>query len=220
MPGRWAALDRLPAARELGIDALQVSAHRVPRLAQIVGGERLVDRAMIVHRRHLQRRRLEVLLHEPPHRAAPAIPEILDDRLEDGVSGRCSDPYVEVAVELGKILVLLLQPLHLGERGANAGQVGDGRLARRHRRDLALDQPARAEQLERSLAFALALVLGGRGRAAPRRCHHPDPGADADIDETFELERDQRLAQRRPRHAELRGELALRRQPLPHGELA
>ena len=49
---------------------------------------------------------------------------------------------------------------------------------------------------------------------------HVDARAHAHLDAPFDLERDQRLAHRRPRHAELLRQVALRWQPRAGRELA
>src|SRR6185369_13707551 len=100
-----------PSARELAVDALEVRAHRVAGLARIVGREGLEDRAMIVDRGGLECWCLEVLLHQAPHRAAPAVPEVFDDRLDDAVAGRRRDAHVKLAIERREVLVLLLESL-------------------------------------------------------------------------------------------------------------
>src|SRR5262245_6653420 len=94
--GGLAVLDELPASRELAVDALEVRAHGIAGLARVVDGKRLEDRTVIVDGRRLQLGGAEVLLHEPPDRAAAAIPEVLDDDLEDAVARRRCDGDVEV----------------------------------------------------------------------------------------------------------------------------
>ena len=79
---------------------------------------------------------------------------------------------------------------------------------------LSLDDIARAQQFERpggGLRFA-ACMLGRR--------LHVDSGTDAHLDPPFDFERDQRLAHRGPRHAQLLREVAFGRQPRTGGKLA
>ena len=97
----------------------------------------------------------------------------------------------------------------------SAAMLGFANAARGERRDLALDQPARGEELERARAFVATV----RGPSAPCAAAassagraHEDAGADAHFDAAGDFERDDRLAHRRARHAEQHGELALRRE--------
>ena len=87
--------------------------------------------------------------------------------------------------------------------------VGRG-VARREERRFGLDDPARANQVERAGCRRVGMV-----RVAARRpaLLHEHARAAAHFDDAFDLERDQGLAHRRPAHAELLGQLALGRQP-------
>src|SRR5207249_4618331 len=75
--------------------------------------------------------------------------------------------------------------------------------------------PARAQELERAHR---GLYRRPRLTVAPRT-EHVDAGSDLDLDQAFHLQRDQRLAHRRPRHTELSRKIAFRRQPRAGREL-
>ncbi len=109
--------------------------------------------------------------------------------------------------------------LHLVERLLHRGDIRLFRRLRGERRALALDHIARAEQLEGARLgghdVASALAVGLRCGA-----EDVDAGADAHLDQSFDFQRNQRFAHRRPRHAQLLREVALGRQARARGKLS
>src|SRR6185437_9922962 len=104
--------------------------------------------------------------------------------------------------------------VHFVERRFERAQLRTLRRLRGERRAFGFDHVAGTQELERT---------GERvrlARVAVRQLAHVDAGSDSNLDEPFHFERDQRLADRRTRDAELAREIALRRQPRAGHELA
>src|SRR5215470_7797476 len=135
---------------------------------------------------------------------------------ESAVARRFRDALMEQPIGAERLLDPGQLPLHQLERILERRDLRlTGRLCRQ-RRALALDHAACAEEFERPrcrLDFVGGVVL----LAAP---DYVDTRADAHVDQPLDLERDQGLAHRRPRHPELPREVTLGRQPRAGGELA
>ena len=182
------------------------------RVARFDGG---VDGAVVLQDRGPKGRGLEVVLHALPHLAAPAVPEPLHDRAKGAVVRGRRDGQMEGAIGLVGALVVVLTLLHLVHRLEDHGEVLGRALAGCASRHLALDEPARAKQLERTLS-RVGRVGGGQRLGLDDE----DAGADAHVDLAFDFEADERLAHRGPRDAELAGELTLGGQALAGLEFA
>jgi len=157
-----------------------------------------------------------VVLELLVERADALVPQQLHDVDERAVAGRLGDAHVEQPVAGERLPAFAALALHLVQRRLDRGDLRLLRRLRRERGALALDHVARAEQLERPRR---GLVGGGHVACAAGR-EHVDARADPHLDEPLDLERDQRLAHRRPRHAELLREVALGGQPRAGRELA
>ena len=94
---------------------------------------------------------------------------------------------------------------HLHQRRRKFAEQLGIRVTRDERRNLAFDQFTRAEDLEQTEGPGADTARAGR-RVAGDDVH---PGAGAHFDQAFDLERDQRLAHRRPRDTELQRQVAL-----------
>src|SRR5205814_182636 len=103
---------------------------------------------------------------------------------------------------------------HPGDALTQRFEILRSRFGSGGRRDLALDQLARLEKLERSRTGVLA------GGARPRRRRDEDSRADPHLDESAHLERDDRLTDRCPADAERARELPLGGQPRPGRKFA
>ena len=210
-----------PAALEFARDAPQMPVHRRACGIGVVRLERRDDRFVIDERLGAQRRCVEMPFDPPPELAAPLVPQIRDGERR---ARRCRWPW----------------------RSAR-GTRGRWRRARRNRRRAracaAIVWRRAAMSALRALRAASAAISPSISVRAVRRSNgpgpvvaamptpagraSPDPGArdedaraDAHFDPAGELERDDGLAHRSPRHAEQHGELALRRQPRTRGKLA
>jgi len=104
---------------------------------------------------------------------------------------------------------------HQRQRVAQGLVLGGIHLAGGQRRQFTFDHQAGADDLERAVGGVHPRCAGG-GFAG----QHVDARAHAHLDQAFDFERDQRLAHRRPRHAQLGRQVALGRQPGTHREFA
>ena len=139
----------------------------------------------------------------------------VDDQRERAVAGRGGDAHVELAVggvALGEILRVLA---HAHDRLA---QLRDVRL---------LAVRAASAAISPSIRRRAASSSNGLGPSSSRpddlrgaRARDEDARADAHLDASRDLERDDRFAHRRARHAEQRGELALGGQARAGGKFA
>jgi hypothetical protein len=113
-------------------------------------------------------------------------------RTSTELSDASGDAQVEQPVGVCRRLAHGGLAFHHRDRFAQARDLRALHRARGVRRELALDHLACADRLERRLG-------GDTPRAM--RVVHVDAGAHAHLDQPFDLERDQRLAYRRARHA-------------------
>ena len=158
---------------------------------------------------------VEVGLDARPELALALLPEPLHHERERAVAGGRGDAHVEFAVGGVALGEVVGEFAHAHDRLAQRSDVGllDG--PRGERRDLAFDQTPGGKQLERTRAF-----VDQSDDLRRARLRHEDAGADAHFDATRDLERDDRLAHRRARHAEQRRELALGGQARAGGKFA
>src|SRR5512143_1362014 len=212
------SVQRVPAGGKALVGLVQVPAHRGARAGGIARGDRLQHGAMLGHRRGPQRRRIVMVLELRVERTGALLPQHLDDGDQRAVPRRFGDAQVEEPVAGERLTVVAQLARHLLERIRDALDLRLLRDLRSLRRAFALDERAGAEQLERT---RLGLHPRRRAVALPAvRAEHVDARADAHLDQPLDLERDQRLANGRPRYAELPREIALGRKPRSRPELA
>ena len=191
--------------------------HRRPRTRRVPRGDRLQHRAVLGHRGLPQRGRIVMVLELLIQGPGPLVPQHLDDRHQRAISRRFGDAQVEEPVAVERMMLARLHlALHLVERIRDRDDLRFPRRLRGKRRALGLDDVARTEELERPCLGlmclgASALLVAGL---------HVDAGPDADLDQPFDFQRDQCLADGGTRHAELLREVALRRQARARRKLA
>jgi hypothetical protein len=135
-----------------------------------------------------------------------------NDRNERTISAGASQPLVKLDFGVG-LAPIDDWPFRLC-RFSQGRDLGPRRLLRRQRRDLALDEPSRTQKIDQ------ALLVAARQSSRYSRLDHEDARADLHFDEPLHLKRDERLAHRGPRDAELSGENPLRGQSMAAGKLA
>ena len=126
---------------------------------------------------------------------------------ERAVSGRLRDPQVKEPVTGQRLALVIHLAVHVVERILDGPQLRALRRLGREGRALRFDYITRTQQFERA-----GQRLRRIARVAIRRRPHIDTRADTDLDQPFHLQRNQCLAHRGPRNAELARKIALGRQ--------
>ena len=187
--------------------------HRLARGLRRARGDGVDDGAVLGDGRGPGAGGLEVAAELLEQRVVALVVELGDDAQQHRVVRRLGDAHVEQPVAPGRGLPAGGFVFHHRDGFAQAGDLRFLHRACGMRGELAFDQ--RRARMVSSGASAMIRRANCRARPAARRCPSPcapRPGLD--------LQRDQRLAHRRPRHAELHREVALRRQPAAHREFA
>jgi hypothetical protein len=165
---------------------------------------------------------LEVIDHPREDRPVPRLPEALHRLGQHHVVAGVDDGQVEGAVAFVRHLVARGHLAHRADRAAHGVHVLALAVLRGGGGGLALDHAARANDLQRAPFGAGAVhvpIHSGRRRAV-RAVEHVHARAGADLHPAFHLQRNQRLAHRRPAHAQLLGQVALGGNARAHRELA
>jgi hypothetical protein len=176
-------------------DARQMSVHSRTRGIRIPRFDGLQDRGVIANRLVSQLVRVKVPLHATPQLGALG-PETFHHELERAVSGRLGNHEVKLAVARFANREVVDVRLHPGEALSENLKVLLARLRSRQRRDLAFNDLARLQQLERPWTS----VPRRRARSNHRR--YEDASADTNLNQPAHLERDDRLAHRCPTYSE------------------
>ena len=155
-----------------------------------------------------------MLLQSPPQLGA-LIPESIEDELERAVAGRLGDAQVEIAIDRFAHGEIVGRSLELSHARSERFKVVGLPILRRKRCDLAFDQLARIEKLERAGPGIGARAVHGRILRG-----HENAGADTHLDQPAHFERDDRFAHGRAAHTKRNRELALGRQAGARLELA
>jgi len=128
--------------------------------------------------------------------------------------GARRDAHVEIAIGGNRLLVLANGLLHRFDRRSHRCEIDFGQFASGKGRDFPFDEPPGAEELEGALPFV------DRSRRGPIGLGDENARADPHFHEPLNLERDERLANRRARYPELHREIALGWQALTPSELS
>jgi hypothetical protein len=182
--------------------------------------------------RHVER------LQPLEHRIVFVREQLLDHQRISCVVARLRDPDMKQTIARMRERPALVVFLVAQERVANPLDLRVRAVLRGERRRLRLDQAARLQQrerrdlgveVERDAELRIDLddrerrdLRGGKRlrRGSGLALAHLHAVADAHADEPVDLERDQRLAHRRARHAEPLGQFALGRQVAARREIA
>ncbi len=149
------------------------------------------------------------MLESREQRRAALFPQILDDLDQRAVVRRFGDAQVKHPIGLERRRAHSLRIiLHLLQCIADCGDLRALAFLRGNRRAFPFDRAACVDQFE----WTGLLADTGMTDAVGTRRSHINAGADADFDQPFDFERNERLAHRRSRYAQLLGKIALRRQ--------
>src|SRR5438552_11696130 len=209
-------LECVPARAETLVSLIEVPLHRGPGSGRLTRSDRVYDRAMLGKRRIPQLLRVIMVLELLIQWAGPLFPEHLYDLNQRAVARAFRDAQMKQAVRVhrGRRDFHLL--LHHLQRFLHRRELRLFCRAGGERRAFSFDDRARAEQFERTgerlmLRTAVAVARG---------IEHVDAGADANLDQALDLQRNQTFANRRPGHPELTRQIPLRRQARSRRKLA
>src|SRR6266508_3963286 len=210
-------LRRAPAvvktALKFAHDAREMPVHCGARALRVARCDGIENCRVIADRFPRKLRRMKMSLQAPPQFRA-LVPQPFDHKLQRAVARRLGDAQVEFAVARLARREIVDVPLHVQDAPSQVVEVGMRRHRCRHCGDLALDELARLQQLERSRP-----CIARRGARGSRRGHE-DPGPDANLDQPAHFQRNDRLAHRCAAYAERSRQLAFRRQPRARQEFA
>ena len=157
-----------------------------------------------------------MVLQSREQRAHALLPQHFHHQNQRAVAGRLGDAQMKKTVAGQRLpLLLVLDALHLLKCIFNGPDLRPFGGLCRPGSAFALDEPACAQQLERAqrrLHWASRLTVAARPE-------HVDARADPHLHKPLDFQRDQRLAHRGSRHAQLSRQVSLRRQPRPGRKL-
>ena len=192
-----------------------MSLHRDARRSSVAAGNRFEDRTVLAQRRPPQLRRIVVMLELLVQRSRTLLPQHLDHLHQCPVAGCLGDAQMEQTIGPERLSLGLHFLLHQAKRLFNGGDLSLSCRFGSQRCALAFHDPPSAQQLERSrsgLHFT-AFFVG-------RTDQHVDARSDANLDQPLDFQCNEGLAHAWPRHAELLGQIAFRRQARTGRELS
>ena len=190
--------------------------HRLARPIRVLGAQRVQHVAMFGYSLCPDLRRFEVAVQLVEKRPQPQVEHAPHHADQHAVAGGLGDTHVEQTVRFQRLDARLRIDFHLVDGFPDRIEMALFPQPGRHGRDFAFEQRARLDQLQRPLFTGQVEALRRlRGRLADI-----DARPHAHLDIAFDLQRNERLAQRRPRHAQLHRQVALGGQARGDRELA